>query len=256
MGFLLDCPVCQKSVTITPELIGKVIACPHCAGRFSLAAEGESPRVVQSSIASIRASHAPTRFTFSCTRCGSILEARGDQCGQLGRCPTCGGVFTVPAIDAHTGMAGGPAAVADDGQLPTPMHAYATAGARAPRIKRLENGDQVIVCPRCGREMPVDVNTCRSCGMPFTMEGASQIMEAGPISNALAPIALTLGILSLPSFCLPILGPAAILVGFLALRRARTLGVSGGGGSMAISGIVCGGASIAIFFAKNVLKLF
>lgn len=153
-------------------------------------------------------------------------------------------------------MAGGPAAVADDGQLPTPMHAYATAGARAPRIKRLENGDQVIVCPRCGREMPVDVNTCRSCGMPFTMEGASQIMEAGPISNALAPIALTLGILSLPSFCLPILGPAAILVGFLALRRARTLGVSGGGGSMAISGIVCGGASIAIFFAKNVLKLF
>jgi len=256
MGFLLDCPACRKAVTITPGLIGKVMACPHCACHFSLPAEGEKPCVIRSSNTPVRPSATLARFTFSCTRCGSILEARGEQCGQLGRCPTCGGVFTVPVLDPRTGLASGPAAVADAGQLPTPMHAYATAGTKAPKIKRLENGDQVILCPRCGRDMPVDVNTCRSCGMPFTIEGATQIMEAGPITNTRAPIALTLGILSLPTFCLPILGPAAVIFGLYAFRRARALGPVGSGRSMAIAGIVCGGMSIAIFIAKSVLKLF
>lgn len=250
MGFLLDCPACLKAVTITPEMIGKVVACPHCAGHFSLPAEGEKPCIVKPSNAPVRPTAKLTRFTFSCTRCGSILEARGEQCGQLGRCPTCGGVFTVPAVDSHTGLAGGPAAVTDDGQLPTPMHAYATAGTKAPTIKRLANGEQVIVCPRCGRDMPVEVNTCRSCGMPFTMEGATRIMEAGPIANTRAPVALTLGILSLPTFCLPILGPAAIILGLSALRRARELGPIGSGRSMAIAGIVCGAISIGIFVVR------
>lgn len=251
MGYLLDCPACRKSLTITPELVGKMMACPHCACHFSLPAEGEKPFVVRPSNPSVRPTAKLARFTFSCTRCGSILEARGEQCGQLGRCPTCGGVFTVPMMDPSSGLAAGPAAVADDGQLPTPMHAYATAGTKAPTIKRLANGEQVIVCPRCGRDMPVDVNTCRSCGMPFTMEGASQIMEAGPIANSLAPIALTLGILSLPTYCLPILGPAAVIVGVVALRRARALGPIGAGRSMAICGIVCGGVSVVILAART-----
>jgi predicted RNA-binding Zn-ribbon protein involved in translation (DUF1610 family) len=253
MGFQLDCPACRKAITITPELVGKLMACPHCACHFSLPAEGEKPSIIRPSNTPVRPSAAMVKFTFSCTRCGSILEARGEQCGQLGRCPTCGGVFTVPAVDPHTGLAGGPAAVADDGQLPTPMHAYATAGTKAPKIKRLESGEQVILCPRCGRDMPVDVNTCRSCGMPFTMEGAAQIMEAGPITNNLAPIALTLGILSLPTFCLPILGPAAVIAGWLALRRARVLGPIGAGRSMAIAGMICGILSVVVFAARLVL---
>ena len=251
MGYLLDCPACRKSLTITPELVGKMMACPHCACHFSLPAEGEKPFVVRRSNPSVRPTAKMARFTFSCTRCGSILEARGEQCGQLGRCPTCGGVFTVPMMDPSSGLSAGPAAVADDGQLPTPMHAYATAGTNAPTIKRLASGEQVILCPRCGRDMPVDVNTCRACGMPFTMEGATQIMEAGPIANSLAPFALTLGILSLPTYCLPVLGPAAVVAGIAALRRARTLGPTGGGRSMAICGMVCGGISVAIFAART-----
>ncbi|MEK6642742.1 MAG: DUF4190 domain-containing protein [Planctomycetota bacterium] len=187
------------------------------------------------------------RFTFSCQRCGSVLEASGDMAARSGRCPTCGAVFTVPDVDPNTGLAAGPATVADDGQLPTPMHAYATAGGKAPTIRRLPNGDSVIVCPRCNRNMPVDANLCGSCGLPFTMEGASTAAESVEYDNAKATAALTVGVLSLLTFCFPILGVVAVILGLRAMRDARRLGVQQSGRSMAIAGIVCGGLSITAF---------
>lgn len=187
------------------------------------------------------------RFTFSCTRCGSILEASEDLSGHQGRCPTCGGVFRVPEVDRRTGLARGPAQVADDGQLPTPMHAYATAGVNAPKILRLPNGHQVIVCPRCQRQMPVDADVCKSCGIPFTLEGAAEISTAGEENSGLATAALTVGVLSIPTFCFPLLGVVAVILGFVALRRAAALGSRAPGRRMALAGIACGVLSLGVY---------
>src|SRR5206468_63102 len=133
---------------------------------------------------------APQRFTFTCQRCQSILEGNSLISGQTGRCPTCGATFTVPHVDRTTGLPTGPAQVADDGQNPTPVHAYANAGEKAPMIRRLPGGDMVIVCPRCSANMPVEANLCSACGVPFTIEGATSIARHAGSGNSLATTAL------------------------------------------------------------------
>ena len=197
------------------------------------------------------------RFTFSCQRCGSVLEARGGMSGQSGRCPTCGAVFIIPAVDNNTGLAKGPARVTDDGQLPTPMHAYANAGGRAPTIRRLAGGEQAIVCPRCHREMPVDSNMCEGCGLPFTIEGASGVADVEYQHNPRATAALTAGVISLLTFCIPVAGVIAIVLGVLVLKD-RSAGAEGRSGRpMAIAGIVMGAISVAGFTVWVVVtKLF
>jgi len=240
MSFVLDCPVCHKPVTMTDELIGRVMACPHCAWHFTLPQRGAAPQCVVAPKSIHPSDPARIRFTFTCQRCSSILEARGDMGGQHGRCPTCGAVFVIPQVDPRTGLPAGPAVVEADGQLPTPMHAYATAGDKAPKIRRLQSGEQVIVCPRCRRDMPVDAETCSACGLPFTMEGAAAVSEVGSGRNGLATASLTIGVISLLAFCLPGLGLLAIGLGIGGLRRAEKMGPQRTGRSMAIAGIVCG----------------
>ncbi|MFQ5428834.1 MAG: DUF4190 domain-containing protein [Phycisphaerae bacterium] len=247
MSVVLDCPHCRKAVTVVDDLVGRVMACPHCGDHFTLPRPGDSPVAVAGPSHSF-VPVAGIRFTFACQRCSSILEARGGMAGQRGRCPTCGAVFTIPSVDAATGRAVGDAVVEDDGQLPTPMHAYATAGAKAPKIVRKDDGEQVILCPRCQRAMPVDANTCAACGMPFTMDGAAAIAVGGSGSNGMATAALTVGVLSLLAWmCSPILGCVAIGLGIAGLRRAEKTGGLRTGRKMAIAGIVCGALSLAIY---------
>lgn len=187
------------------------------------------------------------RFTFSCQRCASVLEGREELSGRTGRCPTCGAIFVIPQVDTQTGLAAGPARVADDGQLPTPMHAYATAGEKAPRIRTLSGGQSAIVCPRCGRDMPVDANSCGACGLPFTMEGATAVVHASEGSNGWATAALTVGVLSIFTFCFPVAALAAIGLGFAALRKSRHCDPAFSGRSMAIAGIVFGFIGLSMF---------
>ena len=92
-------------------------------------------------------------------------------CGQPGQCPTCNATFTVPQMDPRTGLTISHADPGDDGENPTPVHAYAAAGEKAPRIIRLEDDSAVIECPRCERQSPIRSDSCLSCGLPFTMEG-------------------------------------------------------------------------------------
>ncbi len=242
---VLDCPSCHQKVTLPEELVGQTVACPHCTGHFSAPPDGAKPVP----LATPRAATAfglGIRFTFSCQRCGSVLESRTELCDQPGRCPTCGAVFTVPKVDAQTGLATGPAVVEDDGQLPTPLHAYAMAGSRSPKIRRLDSGSQVIICPRCRGEMPVDADTCTACGIPFTMDGAASVSRAGGPGNGLATAALTVGILAILSSCLPILAPIAIGLGIAGLRRAGQTQTAGSGRGMAIAGIICGLAALGL----------
>lgn len=245
MSFVIDCPCCTRTVTAEPELIGRVMACPYCARHFTIPQMGAAPVRVAAPASNYGAVHDSIRFTFTCQRCGSILEARGGLCGKQGRCPTCGATFIVPEVDQRTGLPLGPAVVANDGQLPTPMHAYATAGDRAPKILRRDDGSQVIECPRCRRHQSIDSNICDSCGMPFTMEGAAAIVEySSAQSNGLATASLTLGIISLFIFCAPGLGLVPMILGGLAIQKSTKMGTLAPGRGIAISGIVCGGISL------------
>ncbi len=247
MSFVTDCPICRKAVTIEEDFVGRHVVCPHCVQRFSVVGEGMQPMPVATTQPDIQVGSSAVRFTFTCQRCGSVLESSRDLCGQSGSCPTCGAVFTVPRVDAVTGMATEPAIVADDGQLPTPMHAYATAGTKAPEIRRLPSGNQVIICPRCQGQMAIDADTCSRCGIPFTMEGAASVAQVGPESNGLATAALTVGILSIVSACFPILGPVAIGLGIGGLYRAGKMQAGESGRKLAWAGIICGLAALGLF---------
>jgi len=233
---------------MTDDLIGRVMACPHCGMHFTLPRRGASAISVAMPAARSPVRVVRPRFTFGCQRCSSILEARGEMSGERGTCPTCGAVFIIPQTDPNTGLPLGPAVVEADGQLPTPMHAYATAGEKAPVIRRLGSGEQVIVCPRCERHSSVDAHVCATCGMPFTMDGSAAIVEAGTGGNPLATAALTVGIISLLAACLPGLGLVAIGLGIGGVRRAERLGPDRPGRGMAIAGIVCGALALGWAF--------
>lgn len=251
MTFQLDCPFCGKPVTAPAELVGRMAACPYCSKHFSIPKQGARPVPVISpnTFIDFRA----IRFTFSCQRCSSILEATSPSCGHPGRCPTCGAVFIVPAVDRNTGLPTGPAVVADDGQLPTPVHAYAAAGDKAPKIRRLADERLVIVCPRCEAHMSVDANICSACGIPFTIEGAAIVTKADPNRNGLASAALVLGVASAFLFKLVIFGPLAIGLGIGGLWRAKKQGKPYPGRATAWIAILCGGASLAILLAWQLL---
>lgn len=244
------------------------MACPHCAGEFNVPRSGTqqlSPSLGNFVNTRSQSAHlamttggiaqSEVRFSFTCLRCGSILEARGNLCGQKGRCPTCGAVFTVPMVDPQTGVALGAPEVADDGQLPTPMHAYANAGDRAPKIVRKPDGTQAIQCPRCMRQMPVDANICVGCGIPFTMEGASTVVQTSPAHNSQAGWALTLGVLSILMFCFPAPAPVAIWLGWSSYRKTRSHAAPAGRG-LAIAGILLGTISLLMSGIFYYLKWF
>lgn len=187
------------------------------------------------------------RFTFTCQRCGSALEGHSGLSNQTGRCPTCAAVFVIPEVDQRTGLPTGPAVVADDGQLPTPMHAYAAAGGKAPSIITRESGEQVIVCPRCRGESGVESHLCPRCGLPFTIEGAGAIAataEGG--ANRLSTISFVCGVIGIFTFCLPIMGGLAVVLGIVALMRMPEGIRETANRRYAICGVACGVISLAL----------
>lgn len=102
--------------------------------------------------------------------------------------------------------------------------------------------------------MPVDANTCTACGIPFTLEGTQLVSQGTSEPNALASWALTLGVLSIPTFCFPPIGVVAVVLGILAIRRAGQLGESSPGKRMAIIGLLLGLLSLSLF-AMNLIFL-
>jgi len=86
------------------------------------------------------------------------------------------------------------------------------------------------------------------------MEGAAENFEDQPEANSAAVFSMTLGILSLPTFCLPILGPIAIGFGIAGLARADKLGPRTPGKKMALFGIVCGGLSTMVGVVQLILR--
>ncbi len=227
------CPHCQGLVSARWEDLGETLECPHCKQPF----DPPAPRAVSSYDKPGR------RFQFQCLRCGSVLEARSTQAGRKGKCPTCAALFIVPELDPRTGLARTNADPGEDGENPTPVHAYAAAGDMAPRIHRKADDQLTIECPRCHTESPVSADNCSRCGLPFTLEG----MTAQPVTSAsaYASAALPLAILALPlSLCGGIgIIPAAVAIGLglyhLATQRRR-------GFSMAHAAVIIGLAAIGL----------
>jgi DNA-directed RNA polymerase subunit M/transcription elongation factor TFIIS len=193
----LACPGCRALLVAEAQQIGQSCACPACKKVFSIAAPAERAQ--------------PERaYCFRCLRCGSMLEAHAGQAGQAGRCPTCDAGFTIPEFDPRTGAAKGHADPGDDGENPTPMHAYAAAGQHAPKLVRRPDDTLVIECPRCERQSPVSSNNCPGCGLPFTLEGATQS------ASAAAPIKILVVIPLVAAAVLFLVVLAAVLIAIFA----------------------------------------
>ena len=157
---------------------------------------------------------------------------------QDGQCPTCGNNITIPILDRY-GRLIDPKTRQIIKQDPHPVHAYAAAGERAPKIVRQRDGKQTIICPRCNGISPISANNCKACGMPFTMEGTT--LEAAGTSNGFCVASLVLGIIGLPAACTFITPLLAVIFGIIGFNQVvKNGGGEGGGKGMAIAGIVCG----------------
>src|SRR4029078_2453893 len=155
--------------------------------------------------------------------------------GQDGQCPTCGNSIIIPILDRY-GRLIDPMTGKIIKPDPHPVHAYAAAGERAPRILRSDDGRQSIMCPRCQALSPISANNCKSCGMPFTMEGTT--LEAAGTSNGFCVAALVLGIIGIPAGCVAIFSILAIVRGIVGLNQLGNSSERSGKG-MAIAGICC-----------------
>ena len=198
----------------------------------------------------LRGSGSNKRYGFNCGYCSSRLEATESMAATEGQCPTCGSNIVIPILDRY-GRLIDPMTGKIIKQDPHPVHAYAAAGDRAPAIFRRDDGGQAIRCPRCASVSPITSNNCKSCGMPFTMEGTT--LEAGGASNGFSVASLVLGLIGIPAACTVIVPALAILFGVLGINQSVRAGGEAGGKGMAIAGIVCGliGAVIAATIFLN-----
>lgn len=195
------------------------------------------------------------RFNFSCKMCASVLEADSRQSGSTGKCPTCGAVFVIPGVDTRTGLASGLGDPGLDPDDPTPVHAYAAAGDRAPKLVRQGSGEYGIVCPRCDNCVDIRADHCPICGYPFTMEGAQRAAQTAPDGFAIS--AFLVGIIALPlAWCTDlggVLAFGAVVLGWISLDRVISSTKVRRARGVAICGVVLGALGLAVLVVKQLL---
>ena len=262
---VFSCQVCRTSLSADDSQVGQFVRCPTCLATLRVpAAQQQVPvgaGVAESSDGGLinpptpnytqRQTFTPPgrtgagkRYGFNCGYCSSRLEATESMAAQEGQCPTCGNNITIPILDRY-GRLIDPKTRQIIKQDPHPVHAYAAAGDRAPHIFRDDVGKQFIVCPRCNSSSPINANNCKSCGMPFTMEGTT--LEAAGTSNGFCVASLVLGIIGIPAFCAIIPGVLAIVFGIIGYNQVSKSGMEGGGKGMAIAGMICGVIGLVLF---------
>lgn len=242
------CNVCKTQLNVDDQFAGKMARCPTCMSAQNVP-ELHAQTVGASQVIGVNELTPPRRmapvfqrpvvgqrYGFNCAYCSSRLEATESLAGTDGHCPTCGSSITIPIRDQY-GRLIDPKTRQIIKQDPHPVHAYAAAGERAPKIIRVSDGSQHIQCPKCSAYSSVQTNNCRQCGMPFTMEGTTA--EAGGASNGFCVASLVLGIIGIPAFCTIILPALAILFGIIGYNQLSNKG-EGGGKGMAIAGMICG----------------
>lgn len=223
MDYQVKCPHCQIDVGIMAVQIGQPLRCPGCRNTFVVTLPGIGGGMSQ----------VGRPFSFSCSQCTSRLEAYTGMVGQRGQCPTCGAEFTIPTPYGQSVRVGG---TEPESEYAQPVHAYAAAGAKAPRIFRQQDGQRAIECPRCRALNPVTRNNCSHCAMPFTLEGTeTSTAQASGLSTA----SLVLGIVGIVASCAMIPSVLAILFGVLSMRAQGGEGAAGGR-NYSVAGIVLG----------------
>jgi len=268
---VFPCHVCQTPLSAEEAQAGQLVRCPTCSTTLRVPAGAPEMQTVGAGAGGSgggAGSFAPPsnragsfaqpggfrsggrRYGFNCGYCSSRLEATEAMGAQDGQCPTCGNNITIPILDRY-GRLIDPKTRQIIKQDPHPVHAYAAAGDRAPKIIRQSDAKQIIVCPRCNAASPISANNCKACGMPFTMEGTT--LEAAGASNGFCVASLVLGIIGLPAFCTFVTPLLAIIFGIVGYNQVAKTGSQGGGKGMAIAGIVCGviGCGLALMFYGN-----
>jgi ribosomal protein L40E/DNA-directed RNA polymerase subunit RPC12/RpoP len=255
------CNLCRTPLQAEDEQAGQLVRCPSCRSAMRVPARemttvgAGAPSSSTSISRNTRESFTPPgnvlgsrstgkRYGFNCGYCSSRLEATESQAAQEGQCPTCGQTITIPILDRY-GRLIDPKTRQIIKQDPHPVHAYAAAGDRAPKIVRRDKNVQIIICPRCAAQSPITSNNCKSCGMPFTMDGTT--LEASGTSNGWCVASLVLGIIGIPASFIVIPPALAIVFGILGFNGVVRRG-EGGGKGMAIAGIILGsiGALLAL----------
>jgi DNA-directed RNA polymerase subunit RPC12/RpoP len=249
MGEFL-CQVCRTPLSAEDSQVGMRVRCPVCKSELRV------PSFAQAEPATVPASPPPVqrritvpssllagtgsgkRYGFYCVYCSSRLEANESMAAQEGQCPTCGNTIAIPILDRY-GRLIDPVTREIIKQDPHPVHAYAAAGTRAPKIVRLSDGGQAIECQRCRAISPISANNCKNCGMPFTLEGAT--LEVSGTSNGFCVASLVLGIIGLPASCVVIPSVLAIIFGVIGYNQVTRGGAEAAGKGMAIAGMICGG---------------
>lgn len=263
------CGVCQTQLQAPTEQSGKLVRCPKCQTTLRVPGEQRTATVGATASAMSNASvpeRGPSlppqmkgsarpmggkRYGFNCQYCSSRLETTEAQAGQEGSCPTCGNAIVIPILDRY-GRLIDPMTGKVIKQDPHPVHAYAAAGERAPKILRGEKGALSILCPKCKTQSPITANNCKNCGMPFTMEGTTA--EAAGASNGYAVASLVLGIIGLPTCVIGVISGLGLIFGIIALAQTNKDNGTGGRG-LAIAGIATSGVGLALSVA-NFLGLF
>ena len=243
-GQLVRCPTCLTAIRV-PVLAPAAVEAPVAVGAPSVPGsprENLRPPTRPPQVGAPRAGG--KRYGFNCGYCSSRLEATEAMGGQDGQCPTCGNNITIPILDRY-GRLIDPKTRQIIKQDPHPVHAYAAAGERAPQILRSADGKQTIRCPRCAGISPISANNCKSCGMPFTMDGTT--LEAAGANNGFCVASLVLGIIGMISFCFPVPAILAIIFGAIGYNQINKSGGDGSGRGMAIAGMVTGGIGSIIF---------
>ncbi|CAN5675949.1 hypothetical protein BH09PLA1_BH09PLA1_36020 [soil metagenome] len=266
---VFQCHVCRTALRAEEGQVGQQVRCPQCLSTLRVPAQ---PRAEETAVVGVGAfdsqtqnegstATAPTfappppqqrrptitanfrapgggkRYGFNCAYCSSRLEATESMGAQEGACPTCGNTIVIPILDRY-GRLIDPVTKQIIKQDPHPVHAYAAAGDRAPQILRQPNGGQLIQCPRCQSVSAITSNNCKSCGMPFTMEGTT--LEAAGGSNGFCVASLVLGIIGIPVSCVVVPSILAIIFGAIGYNQVARSGAEGGGKGIAIAGIICG----------------
>ncbi len=266
------CTVCRSPLEAEDEQAGKLVRCPGCRAAVRVPTEqpaapamatSSASRAPATSSRSSAATQRPApaspppvpvpavprsggkRYGFHCPYCSSRLEANESQAAQEGGCPTCGSTITIPILDRYNRLID-PITKQIIKQDPHPVHAYAAAGDRAPKIVRRDKGQQFIICPRCAGQSPISANNCKGCGMPFTMEGTT--VDTAGSNNGFAVAALVMGIISIPAACALFPPALAIIFGIIGFNQSVRSGEQTGGKGMSIAGIVLGVIGAAMAF--------
>src|SRR5262245_56423122 len=256
MQQIFSCNVCSTQLSADESQIGQLVRCPTCLSTLRVPATAQSQQLVGAgapsgggsggtrvppslqsfgSLTTGAATRGGKRYGFNCAYCSSRLEATESMAAQEGQCPTCGNNITIPILDRY-GRLIDPKTRQIIKQDPHPVHAYAAAGDRAPAIFRDNGGSQFIRCPRCSSNSPISANNCKSCGMPFTMEGTT--LEAAGTSNGFCVASLVLGIIGLPAACAFIPSVLAVIFGIIGYGQVSRSGEGGSGRGMAIAGMI------------------